>query len=79
MDHEKRTLGLEPKHDGQLLEISVTMFGDFANNNTMFIHHLLQEEKVNMRMCPDKTQTLQFITYYFSQLIRVPSHGTLKD
>lgn len=78
MDHEKRTFGLEPKHDCQLLDISVTMFGDFANNNTMFIHHLLQEEQRNMRLCPDKTQISQFTTHYFSQFI-LPSHGTLKD
>lgn len=50
MDHEKRTLVLELKHGSQLLEISVTMFGDFESNNTVFIHHLLQEEQRNMRM-----------------------------
>lgn len=30
------TLGLEPKHDWQLPDISVTMLGLFANNNIMF-------------------------------------------
>lgn len=78
MDHKKRSLGLETKHGCQLLDTSVTMFGDFANNNTTFIHHLLQEEQRNMRLCPDKTQALQFTTHYFSQFL-LSSHGTLKD
>ena len=36
MDHEKSSLGLEPKHDCQLFDINVAMFVLIANDNAMF-------------------------------------------
>lgn len=61
MGHEKSSSGLEPKHDCQLLDITVVTFVLIANDNAMFSTDLWYFRIDNFTMV-----MLQFLFSLFS-------------